>query len=141
MAEILYTATATNTGGGRDGHVKGDAHIDFDVRPPKEMGGNGEGVNPEALVAAAWSSCYNGALQLMMKNHGIDVAAHRPEVTVEFSISKDAEGGLWPSGVLKVKFENVADLDNPAELLAEAHAFCPMSKALRGEAETKVQLA
>lgn len=141
MAETLYTATATSTGGGRDGHVKGDAHVDFDVRPPKEMGGSGEGVNPEALVAAAWSACYNGMLQLVMKNHGIDVAAHQPEVTVEFSLSKESDGSLTPSGVLKVKFENPDGVDNVEALMAEAHANCPMSKALRGEGATSVVLA
>lgn len=41
MAEKLYSQTVTSTGAGRDGHVKGDGGIDFDVTAPK-----GDGVNP-----------------------------------------------------------------------------------------------
>ena len=48
MSDALYTARVTSTGGGRDGHVASDnGHIDLDVRPPKAMGGSGEGTNPE----------------------------------------------------------------------------------------------
>lgn len=140
MAEKLYTATVTSTGGGRDGHVEGDGNIDFDVRSPKEMGGDGAGVNPEALIAAAWSSCFNGALQLMMKNHDIDVSAHQPTITVDFSISKES-GGMRLSGLLKAKFENQEQLDNAAALVQEAHDFCPVSKALRGDVDIEVGLA
>ncbi|MGV0333499.1 Ohr family peroxiredoxin [Corynebacterium kroppenstedtii] len=68
MSDALYTACVTSTGGGRDGHVvSDDGHIDLDVRPPKAMGGSGEGTNPEQLVAAGWAACFNSALQLIAK--------------------------------------------------------------------------
>lgn len=42
--EVKYTAESTASGGGRNGHVKSsDDKIDFDTRPPKEVGGSGEG--------------------------------------------------------------------------------------------------
>ena len=42
--EVVYTAESTASGGGRDGHVEStDGLIDLDTRPPKEMGGSGEG--------------------------------------------------------------------------------------------------
>ena len=75
MAETLYTATVTSTGGGRDGRVESKAgDLALDVRPPKELGGAGGAANPELLFAATWASCFNGALQLIMKNAGVDVA-------------------------------------------------------------------
>lgn len=138
MAETLYTATVTSTGGGRDGQVTGDGTIDFDVRPPKEMGGDGQGVNPEALIAAAWAACFNGALQKTMKENGVDLTAHQPEVTVEYSLNK-VEDGLRTSGVLTVNFANTPD--HAQELVDKAHAFCPISKALRGDADLTVKLA
>ena len=57
--EVIYTAESTATGGGRDGHVKSsDNRIDLDTRPPKEMGGSGEGTNPEQLFSAGYAACF-----------------------------------------------------------------------------------
>lgn len=138
MAETLYTASVTSTGGGRDGRVTGDGTVDFDVRPPKEMGGDGNGVNPEALIAAGWAACFNGALQKTMKENDVNVEAHQPEVTVDFSINK-AEDGLRTSGVLTVNFASTPD--NAQDLVDQAHAFCPISKALRGDIDLEVKVA
>ncbi|WP_394804353.1 Ohr family peroxiredoxin [Clavibacter michiganensis] len=71
--EPIYTAIAHASGGGRDGHVRSeDDRIDFDTRPPKEMGGSGEGTNPEQLFAAGYSACFLGATHLVGKNAGVD---------------------------------------------------------------------
>ncbi|GAA4798671.1 Ohr family peroxiredoxin [Corynebacterium canis] len=135
MAETLYTATVTSTGGGRDGRVEsacGD--LALDVRPPKELGGAGGAANPELLFAAAWAACFNGALQLIMKNAGVDVAKHQPTVTADASLNRDPSGvGFRISGKVTVVFENQDQLADAADLVAKAHAFCPYSKAVRGE--------
>src|SRR3954471_23066563 len=61
--DIAYTAIAHATGGGRDGHVRSeDDLLDFDTRPPKELGGSGEGTNPEQLFAAGFAACFLSAL-------------------------------------------------------------------------------
>ena len=55
MIEIdpLYTAEAVATGAGRDGHVQtADGRIALDLAVPAEMGGSGDGANPEQLFAA-----------------------------------------------------------------------------------------
>ena len=60
--------------GGRDGHVKStDGRIDLDTRPPKEMGGSGEGANPEQLFSAGFVACFLGALRLVARNEKIDL--------------------------------------------------------------------
>ena len=60
--EISYTAIAHATGGGRDGHVRtDDDRLDFDTRPPKELGGSGEGTNPQQLFAAHLVCPYSNA--------------------------------------------------------------------------------
>src|SRR5699024_9069782 len=82
MSKALYNAKALSTGGGRDGHVAtADRQIDLDVRPPQELGGSGEGTNPEQLVAAGWAACFNGALQKQMKDNDVDLSKS-PEVLV-----------------------------------------------------------
>ena len=69
--EAIYTAESTATGGGRDGHVKSsDGKLDLDTRPPKEMGGSGEGVNPELLFSAGYAACFLSALRLVAKSSG-----------------------------------------------------------------------
>ena len=48
-----YTAIATSSG--RDARaVTSDGRLDLALAPPKEMGGTGEGTNPEQLFAAGY---------------------------------------------------------------------------------------
>ena len=50
--KTLYTAEALATGEGRDGHGRtSDGTLDLDLAIPKEMGGSGNGTNPEQLFA------------------------------------------------------------------------------------------
>ena len=52
----IYTAEALSTGAGRDGHVSSpDGRIDLAMAVPAEMGGSGDGVNPELLFAAGFA--------------------------------------------------------------------------------------
>jgi len=54
----LYTAHAHVTGG-RDGAAKtDDGKLDVKLAPPKELGGNGAGTNPEQLFAAGYAACF-----------------------------------------------------------------------------------
>jgi len=62
--EALYTAEALATGEGRNGHVAtSDGTVEFDLAIPKEMGGSGNGANPEQLFAAGYAACFHSALQ------------------------------------------------------------------------------
>ncbi|MDK8450442.1 Ohr family peroxiredoxin [Corynebacterium mastitidis] len=140
MAETIYTQKVTATGAGRDGRVQGDGGIDFDVRPPK-LNGASAGVNPESLLAAAWSACFNSALQKMMGEAGVDTAAHAPEVDAEVSLNRDpSDGGFRLSGRITARFKDQDSLEGAAELVAKAHQFCPFSKALAGEFDAEAVL-
>lgn len=138
MTETLYTATVTSTGGGRDGKVTGD--FSSDIRPPVALGGSGEGANPETLFAAAWAACFNGALQKIMKDFGLEPSSYGPSVTASVSLNKDPSGvGFRLSGDIRVAFASApADAES---LVAKAHEFCPYSKAVRGEFDASAGLA
>lgn len=139
--DVVYTAESTATGGGRDGHVKStDGKIDLDTRPPKEMGGSGEGVNPELLFSAGYAACFLGALRLVAKNEKIaldDASGITAEVGIgtvvgdDESTADDADGGFGLAveliGYLPGLTQDVAD-----DLMAKAHRVCPYSKATRG---------
>lgn len=98
MAEKKYTQSVTSTGGGRDGRITGDGQMNMDLRP---LDAKEDGTNPEALLAAAWAACFNGALQKTMKEEGVDVDAHTPSVTAHVSFYTLDDGGLQLGAVLE----------------------------------------
>ena len=138
MADPLYTVEALSTGGGRDGHVAtADNAVDLAMAPPTELGGSGEGNNPEQLFAAGYAACFHSALQS---------AARMKKVTIEGS-SVGARVSLVPSGEesidLAVQLEVVIpdlDTDQADELAKLAHELCPYSRATKGNIEVSVSV-
>ncbi|MAY99798.1 MAG: organic hydroperoxide resistance protein, partial [Micavibrio sp.] len=64
-SSIIYRAKAISTGG-RNGISKSDdGKLSVNLAKPKEMGGTGEGTNPEQLFAAGYSACFLGALEFI----------------------------------------------------------------------------
>jgi len=62
--KALYTAEALTTGDGRNGHARtADGLLDLKLSIPKEMGGSGEGANPEQLFAIGYAACFHSALR------------------------------------------------------------------------------
>ncbi|OUE26758.1 organic hydroperoxide resistance protein [Clavibacter michiganensis] len=136
--EPIYTAIAHASGGGRDGHVRSeDDQIDFDTRPPKEMGGSGEGTNPEQLFAAGYSACFLGATHLVGKNAGVDTKD--AGVSASVSIGDNGEGGFGLAVELDVYLPNVAP-ERRQEIADAAHQVCPYSNATRGNIDVKVTI-
>lgn len=133
----LYTAVAT-TVGGRSGHVKSsDRILDFDLRPPKEMGGPaGSYTNPEQLFAAGYSACFGGALGKIALEQGIRSKA---SITAKVTINQTDDGGFQLSVEMDVDMPEVEQAI--AEKLAEqAHGFCPYSKAIKGNVDVKLKV-
>lgn len=130
--EPAYTISSTATGGGRDGQVvSGSGQIDLDLRPPKELGGNSEGSNPEELFSAGYAACFLGALRATSKAAG-SPAPEDSKVVVTIGIGKDpADGGFGLVADIDVYLPGV-DEAKAQELAEGAHAFCPYSKATKG---------
>ncbi|WP_284579258.1 organic hydroperoxide resistance protein [Streptomyces sp. 2P-4] len=128
QSDVLYTAVATAENG-RDGRVAtDDGRLDVVVNPPKELGGNGAGTNPEQLFAAGYSACFQGALGVVARNENADVSG--ATVTAEVGIGKNDDGfGL----IVKISaaIPNV-DEAKARELIEKAHQVCPYSKATAG---------
>ena len=84
----LYTAHATATGDGRNGHARRRTACSTSISPlPKEMGGAGGATNPEQLFAAGYAACFHSALKVVGRREKADVdgsvvdaeVGHRPE--------------------------------------------------------------
>jgi len=132
----LYTAVVTAKGG-RDGHIKSnDGVIDFDLKAPKEMGGEDGYLNPELLFAGAWGGCYLGALGSVAKRDGVDVSEATAEVHVSFNEESSASYAL--SAEILVHVPGM-DLEKVQKMADAAHKGCPYSKATRGNIEVNVK--
>jgi lipoyl-dependent peroxiredoxin len=136
MAEPIYTAEATSTGGGRDGHVRSsDGIIDQDVKFPKEMGGPGGATNPEQLFAAGYSACFHGALRLAGKNNGVRIP-DGTSVDAAVGIGRD-DTSMAISVALTAHLPGL-DQATADDLVEAAHQLCPYSKATRGNVDVQL---
>jgi osmotically inducible protein OsmC len=130
VEKVLYTARAT-AHGGRDGHTASDdGKLDVTVAPPKEMGGNGEGTNPEQLFAAGFASCFHSALKVVGRRAKQDVEGSTVTAAVGIGpINGGAGYGLQVA--LEVSLPSV-ERAVAEDLVAKAHEVCPYSNATRG---------
>src|ERR1700681_2100312 len=125
---MAYTTRATCKGG-RDGRAMlENAALALSMTFPKELGGSGEGHNPEQLFALGYSSCFGQAILALSKKHELDGAAAK--VTCAVTIDKD-EVSFGLKVELKVSLPG-ADKQKVQALVEDAHKICPYSRATRG---------
>src|SRR3977135_432772 len=92
MARVLYTAEATVTGGRANGHGRTtDGLLDVQLRSPKEMGGEGDGTNPEQLFAVGYAACFEGALGVVGRRERVDVG----DVSIDSRVIEEHASLLW----------------------------------------------
>ena len=126
----LYTAHAHVTGG-RDGAAKtDDGKLDVNLAPPKELGGNGAGTNPEQLFAAGYAACFIGAMRLVAGNEKIAVPQGLA-IDADVSLGKDAQDNFRLGVVFNIALPGM-DKAAAEALVAKAHEVCPYSRATRG---------
>ncbi|MDO4898587.1 MAG: organic hydroperoxide resistance protein [Rothia sp. (in: high G+C Gram-positive bacteria)] len=125
----LYTTEALATGAGRNGFVRtADGSFEADLAIPKEMGGTGNGNNPEQLFAAGYAACFHSALQLVARSQKKNIEGSA--VGAKVSIGKQGQGfGLAVELEVTIPGMDRAE----AQALADAaHQVCPYSNATRG---------
>jgi osmotically inducible protein OsmC len=138
--EAVYTASATATGDGRNGHVRSvDGVLDFDLAVPKEMGGpGGAAPNPEELFAAGYAACFHGALKAVARSKKITLTD--TAITVDVGIGPNGQGGFQLQATIEAELPSV-DEATGRELLEAAHQVCPYSNATRGNIEVNLSIA
>jgi len=119
---MAYKTTATTKGGRDRRAILEDGKLSLAMALPKELGGSGEGHNPEQLFGLGWSACLGQAILVLAKKHGLDGQAAK--VTCDVTLKTD--GGFALAADLKV---SLAGADKAS---LEAHTICPYSKATRG---------
>ncbi|MDT5190969.1 MAG: lipoyl-dependent peroxiredoxin [Mycobacterium sp.] len=134
--KTLYTAEALTTGDGRNGHARSsDGRLDLALAIPKEMGGSGDGTNPEQLFAIGYAACFHSALRMIARQEKADVSDSA--VGARVSIGQIDNGGFGLAVELEVTLPNV-DHDTAQSLTEKAHQVCPYSNATRGNVDVKL---
>ena len=133
--KVLYTAHASAKGG-RDGQAATDDNkLSVTLARPKELGGNGAGVNPEQLFATGYSACFLSAMQFV---------AGQEKQTVPADTTVSADVGIGPIDhgfgldiALHVKIPGW-DKAKAEALVNKAHEVCPYSNATRNNVDVRL---
>lgn len=130
-AKVVYSTSATATGG-RDGRATtADGALDVRLVVPKELGGpGGEGANPEQLFAAGYSACFLGALKFYAGQKKVKVP-EEAKVTVTVGIGPREDAGFGLDVKIAVELPGI-ERSVAEDLVAGAHHVCPYSHATKG---------
>ena len=137
--QVLYTATATATGG-RHGRVRSaDGVLDVQLAHPKELGGpGGAATNPEQLFAAGYAACFENALLRVAREAKAPI--RESSVTAHVGIGREADGFFHLTVELEVSVPNRdrAEIEEMARITHEQ--VCPYSRATRGNISVDVRV-
>lgn len=134
LQKVWYTGRVSVTGG-RDGRARSsDGQLDLGLSQP---GSKKPGSNPEQLLAAGWSACFIGAMQLNAPALGVALPeGTRVEAEVDLATGT---GGYFISARLQVILPGLDDT-LAAELVKTAHGSCPYSKATKGNINVDIRV-
>lgn len=140
LEKVIYTAHATATGG-RDGTAKSDdGKFEVKLKPPTEMGGKGDGVNPEQMFAAGYAACFIGAMKFVAGQQKI---ALPDDVSIKSDVDLGAAAGGAKGFNIGVKMAvTVPGMERAKaeKLVADAHEVCPYSNATRGNIDVSLKV-
>ena len=139
----LYTAHATSVGGRGGGTAKTDDEmLDLIIAHPKELGGDGQGTNPEQLFAVGYSSCFLGAMKFVNSKEK-KPQPWSPENSVTAHVSfgpRSDKKGFGIEVKLDVKLVGIPKAKATA-LAKKAHVVCPYSHAIRKNVKVTTKIA
>ena len=137
---VLYTAKAFATGG-RDGYAQTeDGSFKVKLATPTELGGDGNGHNPEQIFAAGYSACFLGAMKFFASQNKHLSVPEDAKVSTSVGIGPREAGGFGITAAIEVSLPGV-DAAAAQELVNGAHEqICPYSHATRNNVDVKVSI-
>ncbi|MSO41142.1 MAG: organic hydroperoxide resistance protein [Solirubrobacterales bacterium] len=137
MGKVVYTAEATVVGGRDEGHGRtSDGNLELDIRIPEQLGGPGDGTNPEQLFAVGYAACFDSALKTVGRRMKIDSADARVDSKV--SLVTNENRGFDIAVELDVTLPSIEDADTAQKLVKATHGVCPYSNATRGNIDLEI---
>lgn len=137
--KTLYTAEALADGGGRDGTARSrDGKLNVTLASPVELGGTGEGTNPEQLFAAGYAACFHSALRLVGSKQQADLTDSAVAARIHLG-ALPGGGGYGLAAELEIALPGMAR-EAAEALVAQAHQVCPYSNATRGNITVDISI-
>lgn len=138
IANVLYRAQATATGGREGSAASSDGFLQVNLSTPRELGGaGGPGTNPEQMFAAGYSACFLGALKFV-------AAQQKFKLSDATSVTGTVGIGVIPTGFgIEVELQiRVPDLprEQAQDLVNRAHIVCPYSNATRNNIDVRLSV-
>ncbi len=133
--KLVYTAKTHTTGGRENGAARSsDGRLDVRLSLP---GSERAGTNPEQLLAAGWSACFESAMGIAARKMRIALPA---DMAIDAEVDLNlADGGYFLRARLNVSLPGIAH--EAAQALVEAaDQTCPYSKATRGNIDVAIKL-
>ena len=136
--DVLYTATATATGG-RQGRVQSsDGVLDLALALPKELGGmGGAATNPEQLFAAGYAACFENALLRVARERKAPI--RESSVTARVGIGREEDGYFRLKVALEVSVPGRDRAEVEEMVRIDHEEVCPYSRATRGNIEVEAK--
>jgi Ohr subfamily peroxiredoxin len=126
LEKVLYTARVHTTGGRAGVSGSSDGRLEVRLSRP---GSPGTGTNPEQLLAAGWSACFEPAMEFAARNMKITLPADH---AVDAEIDLGPEGGAFSLAArLYVSLPGM-ERATAQRLVEAAHQVCPYSRATHG---------
>lgn len=137
--KVLYTAVATASPEGREGHVRSsDGRLEVELAMPSELGGSGDsGTNPEQLFAAGYAACFTSALHTVGRRER--VATTGAGATARVGVKRAAGRGFELVVELDVALPELPQ-EEAERIVGLAHEVCPYSNAIRGNVPVELSV-
>ena len=132
MADKILFSGTTHVKGGKDGYARSTNNV-LDIALPQPHPA------AENLFAAAWSTCFIGALELAASQKKVALPAS-PEADTTIDLLNRGADGFVLRARLDISVPGV-DRDTARELVDLAHKICPYSKAVEGNIDIELNLA
>ncbi|HEU4945240.1 MAG TPA: organic hydroperoxide resistance protein [Solirubrobacterales bacterium] len=133
MGKVIYTAEAKVNGGRIAGHGRtSDGLLEVDLRIAPELGGDGDGTNPEQLFAVGYAACFENALAAVARRRKAEVGD--VEIDSKVMLVTGERRNFDIAVELAVKLPSL-EAEEAVDLVRAAHEVCPYSNATRGNIE------
>jgi osmotically inducible protein OsmC len=105
-----------------------------------ELGGPGEGTNPEELLAAAHANCFTSTLTSLARRREVPLDRVETSVTTELVWSDGRGDHRLGSSTVRVRVASPAPWQDVQRLVEEAERECPVCRAIAGNVPMRVEL-